>query len=41
MGIGNVVSDALWKVPIVAAYSVVYAPVASTDTGDSVLSGQS
>jgi len=25
MGIGNVVSDAPWKVPIVAAYPVVYA----------------
>lgn len=33
MGIGNVVSDALWKVPIVAAYSVVYAltPLRVTD----------
>jgi len=63
MGIGNVVSDAPWKVPIVAAYPVVYAfepererpvygpgwrpaavatvSVGSTDTGDSVLSGQS
>lgn len=33
MGIGNVVSDALWKVPIVAVYSVVYAltPLRVTD----------